>query len=202
MAKAFELKTMNVLAAHGEDRRDRVDGEDDVARLDHDEHREQRRGQPLAVDPREQRLAVVLARGRHDLAARPCSTGLFSGWISSSSWRSSRIAVKIRNPPKTKSIHSNRLISATPAKMKMKRSTSAPNTPQNSTRNWYARGHGEVAHDDRPHEDVVDRQALLDQVAGDVLTGRLAAPHAPDDERERRRRSRSRPRSRWPLPWC
>ena len=68
------------------------------------------------------------------------STGLFSGWISSSSWRSRRIAVKIRNPPNTKSIHSNRLSSPTPAKMKMKRSTSAPNTPQNSTRNWYARG--------------------------------------------------------------
>ena len=50
------------------------------------------------------------------------------------------MAVKIRKPPNTKSIHSNCSSSAAPAKMKTKRSTSAPNTPQNSTRNWYSRG--------------------------------------------------------------
>ena len=64
------------------------------------------------------------------------STGLFWGCTSSSSWRSIRTAVTSRNPPKTNSIHSNRSSRATPAKMKAKRSTSAPKTPQNSTRNW------------------------------------------------------------------
>jgi hypothetical protein len=65
------------------------------------------------------------------------STGLCSGWTSSSSlWRIIRNAVTSRNAPNTKSIHSKRSSSATPAKMKMKRSTSAPKTPQNSTRNW------------------------------------------------------------------
>ena len=57
-----------LLAAHREDGRDRVDGEDHVARLDHDEHGEQRRGQPLAGLLDEHRLAVVLAGGRHDPA--------------------------------------------------------------------------------------------------------------------------------------
>ena len=64
------------------------------------------------------------------------STGLFSGWISASSCCSRRYAVKTRKPPNTKSIHSNRFSRPTPAKMNAKRSTSAPNTPQNSTRNW------------------------------------------------------------------
>ena len=49
MAKALEANTMNVLAAHGEDRRHRVDGEHDVGRLDQHEHGEQRRGHPLGV---------------------------------------------------------------------------------------------------------------------------------------------------------
>jgi hypothetical protein len=35
-------------------------------------------------------------------------------------------------------------------------------------------GHREVAHDQRPHEDVVDAEALLDEVARDVLAGGLA----------------------------
>ena len=46
----------------------------------------------------------------------------------------------MRKPPNTNSIHSNRSSSPTPAKMNTKRSTSAPNTPQNSTRNWNSRG--------------------------------------------------------------
>src|SRR3546814_7885902 len=37
---------------------------------------------------------------------------------------------------------------------------------------------------DLPDEHVVDREALLGQVAGDVLTGGLAAPGAPHGERE------------------
>ena len=79
--------------------------------LDEDEHREQRRGQPLAVDLREQLLPVVVASvRRHDPVARACRTRLLLGstW-SSSSDSSSRTAVKSRNAPKTKSIQSNRV---------------------------------------------------------------------------------------------
>ena len=43
--------------------------------------------------------------------------------------------------------------------------------PQNSTRCWYFAGHREVGEDQRPDEDVVDAEALLDQVAGEVLAG-------------------------------
>ena len=44
------------------------------------------------------------------------------------------------------------------------------------------RGHLEVGEDQRPHEHVVDRQALLDQVAGELLAAGRAA------ERRRSRR--------------
>ena len=85
--------------------------------------------------------------------------------------------------------------------MKTARSTSAPKMPQNSTRNWYSPGHGEEAEDHRPDEDVVDREALLDQVAGEVLARRLRRPCQPQDhEREGQADARSRPRSRSPLP--
>ena len=54
--------------------------------------------------------------------------------------------------------------------------------PQNSTRNWYSPGHGEEREDHGPHEDVVDREALLDEEAGVVLAAGLAA--LPDDHHE------------------
>ena len=67
-------------------------------------------------------------------------------------------------------------------------------------------GHRERAHDDHEHEQVVDRQALLDDVAGEVLAAELPAR----DRSRRRRRSRSRPRCRRPTTasprgsptWC
>ena len=50
-------------------------------------------------------------------------------------------------------------------------------------------GHGEEREDHRPHEDVVDRQALLDEEAGVVLAAGLAAlpdeQHDPEGEPER-----------------
>src|SRR3954470_24045778 len=49
-------------------------------------------------------------------------------------------AVYSKNAPKMNSIHSKRVINAMPAKMNAARSTSAPNTPQNSTRRWYSGG--------------------------------------------------------------
>ncbi len=56
--------------------------------------------------------------------------------------------------------------------------------PQNSTRCWYFAWHREVAHDQRPDEDVVDAEALLDQVAGDVLAGRRPAEPPQHDQGE------------------
>ena len=57
--------------------------------------------------------------------------------------------------------------------MKMARKTIAPTTPQNSTRCWCFAGTAKYAEDHREHEHVVDREGLLDQVAGEVLAAGL-----------------------------
>ena len=60
-------------------------------------------------------------------------------------------------------------------------------------------GHGERRHDDHEDEQVVDREALLDDVAGEVLGAELTAvrhPH-PGAEGERHQRCRTRTRP-WP----
>ena len=64
------------------------------------------------------------------------------------------------------------------------RSTSAPNTPQNKTRNWYCGRHDEERQDHGPHEHVVDAQAELEQVAGPVLPCRLPAVPREDEQPE------------------
>ena len=55
-------------------------------------------------------------------------------------------------------------------------------------------GHRERAHDDHEHEQVVDRQALLDDVAGEVLAAELPA----GDDAEHDAEDRARPRCRTP----
>ena len=77
-----------------------------------------------------------------------------------------------------------RSISATPAKMKIAlEHERAEDAPEQHPVLVLA-GHGEVAEDQRPDEDVVDAQALLDEVARHVLTGGLAAEGPPHHERE------------------
>ena len=67
----FEVKTMNGSLRHGEDGRDRVDREDDVGVLDHDEDEEERRGEQAAVDAGQESLAVVSRRDRQHAAHQP-----------------------------------------------------------------------------------------------------------------------------------
>ena len=55
--------------------------------------------------------------------------------------------------------------------------------------------HGEVAEDQREHEQVVDRERLLDQEAGQVLLGGRAALPPPEGSRRSRRRAASSRRS-------
>ena len=107
------------------------------------------------------------------------STGLCSGWTSSSSWRSMRAAVISRSAPNTNSIHSNRSSSADPGEDEHEPQHQGAEDAPEQHPELVRPGHGEVAHDQRPHEHVVDAEALLDQVAGDVLGGRLPAvpPH-------------------------
>ena len=63
--------------------------------------------------------------------------------------------------------------------------------PQNRTRSWYFRGTAKYAEDQRPDEDVVDAEALLDEEAGVVLARRPGRrrPTARRGRRPGRRRS-------------
>lgn len=68
--------------------------------------------------------------------------------------------------------------------MKAPRKTSAPSTPEEQHPVLVLPGYGEVARDDGPHEDVVDRRGLLDQVAGEVLLSQVGAVLPPDEATE------------------
>ena len=58
----FDVKTMNGSCRHAEDRRNRVDREDQIGELDQDEHEQQRRRQsPAGLDDEEVLAAVARA---------------------------------------------------------------------------------------------------------------------------------------------
>ena len=171
-----------LLAAHGEDGRDRVDREDDVGRLDQDEHGEERRRQALAVLLGEQLLAVVLARRRHDPAHGlehrvVLGMDLLVVVPQQADRREDQEAAEHEEHPLEPL--DQRDAGEDEDDAEHERPEDAPEEHPELVLPW----HGEVAHDDRPHEHVVDREALLDQVAGDVLTGGLTAPRRPDDDR-------------------
>ena len=71
---------------------------------------------------------------------------------------------------------------AAPATMKTARMTSAIRIPIESSRPCLLGRHGEGREDEREDEDVVDREAALDQVAGEVLARRSGALPGAHDE--------------------
>ena len=81
----------------------------------------------------------------------------------------------MRMPPKIQKTQLKFSIAAAPTRMKPVRSTRAKVMPNSSTFCWAIRGHPEAGHDQHEDEQVVDRQALLGDVAGEVLTARRPA---------------------------
>ena len=148
--------------------------------------REQRRGQPLAGLPREQLLAVVLGGGRDRRGGR-AAAARFVLRVDLGLVVTHDLPRRVEQE-RAEDVEdaSKRSISATPAKMKIgpqhERAEDAPEQDPELVRP----GHGEEREDHRPDEDVVDREALLDQVAGEVLAGRPGARRPRDDEREAR----------------
>ncbi len=88
------------------------------------------------------------------------------------------------------------MIATAPSAMKMPRKISARMMPTRSACCWILLGHVEAGHDDQEDEQVVDRQAVLGEPAGEELHAELAAveevhPDAeghrePDVDRQRR----------------
>ena len=71
MAKTFEVKTMNGLVRHGEDRRDGIHGEDQVGGLDHQQHQGQRGERPSGRCQTVDELLPVEVGGDRDRACGP-----------------------------------------------------------------------------------------------------------------------------------
>ena len=103
------------------------------------------------------------------------TAGLPAGSTCMSLERSSLKAVNSRKAPKTKVIHENVSSRPAPRPMKMARKKIAPTTPSSRIFDWYVHRYAEEAEDDREDEDVVDREAAFDDVAGEVFARRRAA---------------------------
>ena len=124
-----------------------------------DQHGEQRRGQRAWRAPCVNSFWPSYSSVDGTTRCTSLSTGLFSGWTSSSSLpQRARTPVKMRNAPNTNSIHSNALEQRDAGEdedePQHQRAEDAPE--QHAV--LVLRGHGEVAEDQRPHEDVVDRR--------------------------------------------
>ena len=175
MANAFGGEHDERLAADGEHGRHGVDGEDHVGRLDEHEHGEQRGGDPLGVDAGEQLLAVVLVGRRHDPADEPhrdvvvvvdllvlVVAGDLDGGVEQERTEDVEDPFEVLDERHAGEDEDGA------------HHEGAEDAPEQHAELVLAR-HGEEREDHRPDEDVVDRQALLDQEAGVVLAAGLAA---------------------------
>jgi hypothetical protein len=195
----------------GEDGRDRVDGEDDVDDADQHDHHEQGRGHLHAVDDREELLAVVAGRDLHP-AAHPferriaLQVGLLAGGpphldAGEDQERAEQVEdpVELRDQPGAEEDH---------RRAQQQRAEDADHQHPLLE----LRRHGEIGEQHQEDEDVVHRQRLLDQVAGDELqrlgvghlarrgigAGSVQVPPQPADEDERDRDPDQRPDRRLP----
>ena len=171
------------LVAHGEHGRHRVDREDHVGELDDDERGEQRRRGALHVHLGEEVVTVELGRHRHEPSEEPdravVAVHAFVG------------AVPQHLDPRVHEEHTEH-----------EQQPPEPGDERDAGRDEDRAQHERAEHapeqhavlvpqrdrerreDHRPHEHVVDRQRLLDQVPREVLTGRGAAPRRPHHDAE------------------
>ena len=176
------------LLRDAEDRGDRVEGEQQVDAADRDQHDEQRGDHPPAVDAGDQLAADVLVGDRQELAR-----GLHDAVVLD-------VGVLVAVPEQ---LHGR--VDQQQAEdqehereQRQQRGTERDedrahdqreHDPEGQDLVLVLLGHGERRHDDHEDEQVVDREALLDDVAGEVLGAELAAvshPH-PGAEGERHR---------------
>ena len=167
-----------------QDRRHRVDGEDDVGDLDHEQGGQQRCRGTLAVDPGEELLPVELVGHRHDLAqqAKPTSRLLLVLVVAVADDLQAGVdeedAEHQQQPPEPAD---QRAAEDDEDRPQGEGTEDAPEQhPMLILQRDRQRGEQH-----RPHEDVVDAERLLDQVATDELTERTAAERDRDHAGER-----------------
>ena len=178
-----------------EDGRDRVGGERDVGRGDRDDHGQHRRRQEASLAPEEEPLAVVATCHRDDASQRaedevPVGTRLDVAGRESQARRDQERAEDVGGPREP--VEDD----GTTGDESGAQDECADDAPQQSPV-AVLRRHREVREDDRKHEDVVDREAAFDHVAGQVLGGGFTALPGPDDagEADREREPDRRPQA-------
>jgi hypothetical protein len=172
-----------LLVAHRQHGRHRVDGEQHVSDLDEQQHGEERRRQPPAVHTGEQPLAVELVGERYhlvhqlqELALRRVDV-IVVGEHQLGSGEQQERAEDVEHPVE---LLDQRHAGEDEDRTHDQCTEDAPE--QHPV--LIPRRHLEVAEDQRPDEDVVDAEALLDEVARDVLARRRTAETPPHGHTE------------------
>ena len=127
---------------------------------------------------------------RHHAPQRAHREGL-SGSTSSPPWRAIFTAVNEQQRAEHVRRRVERVERRGAGEMNSARSTIAPATPQHEHAPALRRRHREEREQHREDEQVVERQRLLDQEAGEVLARRPSPSREQQHAGERRRRSRS-----------
>jgi len=168
------------LAGHREDRRDRVDREHDVARLDEHQHRQQGSGHQPPVDARDELLPVVGVRAGHE-PPEQAEHHVVRQVDVLEAMPEHAVAGEHQERPEHVQHPAEPVDESRAAGDEQRPEHQRPEDAVEQHPVLQFAGNGEVTEDQREHEHVVDGQRLLDEVAGQVLAAGLRAVHRPDD---------------------
>ena len=171
------------LVGDAEDGGDRVQREQQVGGADRDQHDQQRRDEPPALVADRQRAAVVVVGDREALAGEPHQRVVLD----------LRLLVAMaeelhrreqQDQPEDQEHEREQLEQRGAEQDEDHPQDQRQHDPDDQDLLLVLVGHRERAHDDHEHEQVVDRQALLDDVAGEVLAAGLPPRDRPEDDAE------------------
>ena len=205
----FDVKTMNGSSVTAKIGRDRVDREDHVGRLDHDQHHRAAASRSrLPFSTTMKCVPRYSGDGRARTRATSRSTGLRSGCTSRVALHEQLDAGEHQEARRRRrSPSGSAASSAAPARMNTARSDErAEDAPEQHAVLAARAAPRSTPKIDEEDEEVVDRERLLDQVAGQELERALRAEpevHADvEDEREADPDARSRPAPRGRCTSC
>jgi hypothetical protein len=180
------------VAGQAEDRRDGVDGEQHVGHPDGDDQDEQRRGVAASPHPGGQPRPVALGRDRHDAARDPQPAA---------APRPGRIGAAERQPgrgvdeePPEEIFHPGELLQGGTANGdEQAAQQQGEQDPEQQHPAVVPECHPGAADQQDEHQEVVERQAVFGQPAGEELARRRPAAHGGEQHAERHRQG-DRPR--------
>ena len=182
-AKALAAKTMKASSVTPKTAGIESSANSRSVRADRDQHDEQRRDEPPALVADGQRAAVVVVGHREALAGEPHHRVVLD----------LRLLVAVaeqlhrreqQDQPEDQEHEREQLEQRGAEQDEDHPQDQRQHDPDDQDLLLVLVGHRERAHDDHEHEQVVDRQALLDDVAGEVLAAGLPARDRAEDDAE------------------